>query len=80
MRIRKGDEWKMAFNCLLGCYQFWVMPFELHGAPAIFIKLINEVLHEHLYKRVLVYTDDIFIYIVIMKEHVKLVRVILEKF
>lgn len=53
MRIKEGDEWKTVFNCPLGCFQFWVMPFGLQGAPTIFMQLINKVLHEHLYQWVL---------------------------
>ncbi|XP_060545015.1 retrotransposon-derived protein PEG10 isoform X5 [Pantherophis guttatus] len=62
IRIREADEWKTAFNCPLGSFQFKVMPFGLQGALAVFMQLINEVLHEHLYKGVLVYLDDILIY------------------
>lgn len=60
-------------------YQFRVMPFGLQGAPAVFIQLINEVLHEHLYKGVLIYLDDILIYTRTMEEHVKLVQQVLRK-
>ncbi|XP_013921040.1 PREDICTED: RNA-directed DNA polymerase homolog [Thamnophis sirtalis] len=62
VRIKEGDEWKTAFNCPLGCFQFRVMPFGLQGVPAVFMQLINEVLHDHLYKGVIVYLDDILIY------------------
>lgn len=55
VRIREGDEWKTAFNCLLGCFQFKVLLFRLQGAPAMFMQLINEILHKHLYKGVLVF-------------------------
>lgn len=79
VRIRQGDEWKTTFNCPLGSYQFQVMPFGLQGAPAVFMQLINEVLHEHLYRGVLVYLDDILIYTATMEEHVRLVRQVLKK-
>lgn len=79
MRIREGVEWKMAFNCPLGSYQFQVMLFGLQGAPAVFMQLINEVLYQHLYKGVLVYLNDILIYTKTKEEHVKLVRTLLEK-
>ncbi|XP_060539018.1 uncharacterized protein LOC132709560 [Pantherophis guttatus] len=79
VRIRAGDEWKTAFNCPLGSFQFKVMPFGLQGAPAVFMQLINEVLHEHLYKGVLVYLDDILIYTETIDEHIPLVRQVLEK-
>lgn len=43
------------------------------------MQLINEALHEELYKRVLVYLDDILIYTETMTEHMKLVCVMLKK-
>lgn len=45
----------------------------------MFIQMINEVLHEHLYKGILVYLHDILIYTKMKAEHVKLVRAILNK-
>lgn len=50
VHIKAGDEWKTTFNFPLGSYQFQVMPFGLQGAPAVFMQLINEILHEHLYR------------------------------
>lgn len=79
MWIKKGDEWKTAFNCPLGCFQFWVLPFGPQGALAVFMQLINEVLHEHLYKGVLVFLNDILIFTETMEEHFNLVRAVLEK-
>lgn len=79
VRIRQGDEWKTTFNCPLGSYKFWVMPFRLQGAPAVFMQLINEVLHEFLYHGVLVYLNDILIYTSTMEKHVQLVRQVLRK-
>ncbi|XP_039215403.1 uncharacterized protein LOC120315311 [Crotalus tigris] len=79
VRIKAGDEWKTAFNCPLGSFQFRVMPFGLQGAPAVFMQLINQVLHEHLYRGVLVYLDDILIYTTTKDEHINLVRQVLQK-
>lgn len=77
VRIKEGDEWKSIFNWPLGCFQFRVLPFELQRVPAIVMQLINEDLHEHLYKGGLVYLNDILIYIEMKIEHMKLVRAIL---
>ena len=67
IRIREGDEWKTAFNCPYGSYQYKVMPFGLSGEPGVFMHFINEVLHDYLYQGVLVYLDDILIYTKISK-------------
>ncbi|XP_015272232.1 PREDICTED: RNA-directed DNA polymerase homolog, partial [Gekko japonicus] len=52
VRIREGDESKTAFNTPLGQFEYLVMPFGLQGAPGVFMNLINEVLHEFLFKGV----------------------------
>lgn len=35
VRIKEEDEWTMAFNYRLGCFQVQVMPFGLHRGPAV---------------------------------------------
>ena len=42
VRIREGDEWKMAFNTPTGHYEYLVMPFGLTNAPAVFQALVND--------------------------------------
>ncbi|XP_026558606.1 SPOC domain-containing protein 1 [Pseudonaja textilis] len=59
--------------------EFKALVFRLQGPPAVFMQLINEVLHEHLYKGVLVYFDDILIYTETKAEHIKLVWEVLKK-
>ncbi|XP_013928254.1 PREDICTED: RNA-directed DNA polymerase homolog [Thamnophis sirtalis] len=76
--IWEGDEWKTAFNCLLGNFQFRVMPFWLQGAPTFFKQLINKVLYEHLYKGVLVYLNDILIFSETLEEYIKVVQQVLK--
>lgn len=55
------------------------MLFRLQGAPAVFMQLINDVLHEQLYQGVLVYLNDILIYTTTMVEYIQLVRQVLQK-
>lgn len=50
VHIREGDGWKTAFNCPCINYQYRVMPFGLQGEPVVFMQLINEILHGHLYE------------------------------
>lgn len=73
VRIRKGDEWKMAFNTHLGHFEYLVMPFGLTNAPAVFQALINDVLRDFINHFVFVYLDDILIFSRTRSEHVRLV-------
>ena len=80
MRIREGDEWKTAFRTRYGHFEYQVMPFGLTNAPAIFQGYINKILAEKLDIFVIVYLDDIFIYIKDeSKSHVQAVRWVLDQ-
>ena len=79
VRIRKGDEWKTAFNTHLGHFEYQVMPFGLTNAPAVFQALINDVLRDMLNRFVFVYLDDILIFSKSVKEHVLHVRTVLQR-
>ena len=63
MRIKEGDEWKTAFRTRYGHFEYQVMPFGLFNAPASFQGYINKILAEKLDIFVIVYQDDILIYI-----------------
>ena len=63
MRIKEGDEWKTAFRTRYGHFEYQVMPFGLSNAPASFQGYINKILAEKLDIFVIVYLDDILIYI-----------------
>ena len=62
MRIREGDEWKIAFRTRYGHFEYQMMPFGLTNAPASFQGYINKILAEKLDIFVIVYLDDILIY------------------
>ncbi len=62
MRIREGDEWKMAFHTRYGHFKYQAMPFGLSNAPASFQGYINKILTRKLDILVIVYLDDILIY------------------
>ena len=62
MRIKKGNEWKTAFQTWYGHFKYQVMPFGLSNAPASFQGYINKILAEKLDIFVIVYLDDILIY------------------
>lgn len=72
IRICQDDEWKTAFNTLLGHFEYLVIPFGLTNAPAVFQHLINDILCDMLGRFMFVYLDDILIiYSKNIEEHVK---------
>ncbi|XP_015261953.1 PREDICTED: RNA-directed DNA polymerase homolog [Gekko japonicus] len=78
VHIREGDKHKMAFNTPLGQFEYRVMPCGLLGTPGVFMNLINEVLHKHLFKGPLINLDNILLYSPNLSSHVKLVREVLQ--
>ena len=63
IRIRKKDEWKTAFQTRYGHFKYQVISFRLTNALTTFQGYINKILAEKLNVFVIVYLDDILIYI-----------------
>jgi hypothetical protein len=57
-----------------GLFQFTVMPFGLHSAPATFQRLLDQVVGPDLEPRVLVYLDDIIVTSQTFDEHLELLK------
>jgi transposase InsO family protein len=79
IRIEPGDEWKTAFRCRYGHFEYRVMPFGLVNAPATFQTFINEVLGDLVDTICIVYLDDILIYSEKEEEHTQHVHRVLER-
>ena len=63
IRIREGDKWKTVFRTRYGHFKYQVMPFGLFNTPATFQGYVNKILAEKLDIFVIVYLDNILIYI-----------------
>ena len=62
MRIKKSNEWKIAFQTWYNYFEYQVMLFELSNAPVNFQGYINKILAEKLDIFVIFYLDNIFIH------------------
>jgi hypothetical protein len=77
IRMKEGEEWKTAFRCRYGHYEYTVMPFGLTNAPASCMRMMNEILREYLDRMCIAYLDDILIYSKTRTQHVQDVKTVL---
>ncbi|GJR70082.1 putative reverse transcriptase domain-containing protein, partial [Tanacetum coccineum] len=71
LRVNEDDIPKTVFRTCYGNFELTIMPFGLTNAPAIFIDLMNRVCRSYLDKFVIVFIDDILIYLKTQEEHVE---------
>jgi len=58
----ESDTPKTAFSTLNGKYEFLRLPFGLKNDPAVFLRMIDDVLREHIGKICYVDIDDIIVF------------------
>jgi hypothetical protein len=78
IRMKPGEEFKIAFQTHFGQFEFQVMSFGLTGASGSFQDAMNTTLHPCLRKFVLVFFDDILVYSHNLEEHLEHLRYVFE--
>src|SRR5437667_3411044 len=76
LRIARGYEWKTAFRCRYGLYEYQLMPFGLCNAHGTFQHFVNDPFREYLDDFMVAYLDDLLIYSNTLKEHKRHVRLV----
>ena len=79
VRIANSDKWKTAFRTCYGSFEWSVMPFSLINAPMAFQRFINNIFSNLLDVCVMIYLDDILIYLNNMSEHHWYVKEVLKR-
>lgn len=63
IRVKEGDEWKLAYSTNRGLREPLVMPMGVKGAPGTFQKMMNFILVDLINRRVVIaYLDNIWIF------------------
>ena len=78
LRIRESDIHKTAFRTRYGHYEFLVMSFGLTNAPAAFMDLMNWVFRPYLDRFVIVFIDNIMVYLRSESEHERHLGLVLQ--
>lgn len=80
VRIKEGDEWKAAFRTNRGLYKPLVMFFGLTNSPATFQAMMDDIFRDLiLNQQIVVYMDDILIFLRTLQEHQSVVREVLQR-
>jgi hypothetical protein len=77
LRIRGEDIEKTSFSTSYGHFEFIIMSFDLTNALAAFMEAMNRMLHEFFDDFVVVFLDDILIYLKTEEEHERHLRLVL---
>jgi hypothetical protein len=78
IKICVEDIPKTAFTTRYSLYEYLVMSFGLKNAPAHFMYLMNSVFMPELDQFVMVFIDDILVYLKSMEEHEDHLRIVLQ--
>ena len=78
VRIKDEDIFKTTFRTRYGHYEFVIMPFGITNDPAVFMCLMNNIMHKYLDKFMVVFID-ILIYSKTEEEHKEHLNIVLQE-
>jgi len=79
VRIKKGDEWKVAFTTPEGSFKPTIMFFGLTNSPATFQVMMNKLLRNLInIEKVVVFIDDVIVWMEDKEGHNELVAEIIK--
>ena len=79
LRMHSDNENFTTFVTSLEAYKYRVLSFELTNGSATYQQYMNDILFEYLNDFCQIYLDDILIYNKIKKDHIKHIRLVLQK-
>ncbi len=78
IQIKEEDKWKTVFHTQLKHYKYLIMSFNLINVSVTFQTFVNNVLRRYLNQFIIIYLNDILVYLKTKKEHVQHVRKVLQ--
>ncbi|KAA0047420.1 DNA/RNA polymerases superfamily protein [Cucumis melo var. makuwa] len=78
LKVKESKISKTTFRTRYEHYEFRVMPFGLTNALVIFKDLMNRIFHQYLDQFVIVFMDDILVYLIGRKAHEEHLRIVLQ--
>ena len=77
--MAEDDKAKTAFISPFGLFEFNRLPFGLSNAPATCQRLMQSALHEHIFRLMLVYLDDILVYSDTFDKHLENLQIVFNR-
>ncbi len=76
--IKEKDEWKTVFHTQLEHYKYLIISFNLINASIMFQTFMNNMLRRYLNQFIIVYLDNILVYLKMKKEHMQHIKKVLQ--
>ena len=80
MRMKEGNEWKVAFTTHVKSFELVIMLFGMTNLPAIFQSMMNEILRDMINEgKVAVFVDDVLVETETEKGYNEVVKEVLKR-